>query len=125
MKKIPILEYIPEVVEQGKKFWELAIKQGLMLAPFYRENSTWWPAIVTGLIPEDDGKHTVTVVFFDPPFFRPMGLNEEETVKISLTLKEAIVYILTWGLAQRFKQRLRKITLGEYVRLHPDIVSKV
>lgn len=123
LEKIPLVRQLPTVVDQWKIFREFADKYGVILAPFYRVGSTLWPAVVTGAIEKEEGGHYISVVFFDPPFFRPQLLTEEEEIRVRLSFGEAFSYILTWGLSLRLlKRRLKKTTLREYVRLHPAII---
>ena len=120
-----ITGFVINIVEQVKKFRELARRQGIILASFYRKNSSFWPAIVTNVLPKEKGGYLISIVFIDPPFFRPLLLNEDEIVYTSdLTVKEIFGYALSGGLSLRMSSRkLKDITLGEYIRLYPQIIA--
>ncbi|MBI2640490.1 MAG: hypothetical protein HYW91_01230 [Candidatus Sungbacteria bacterium] len=120
--KVPLAGQIVNVIEQWKKFRSLARSKGVILAPYYRGASSFAPGVVTGVIPIEDGGHIITVVFGDMPIPKPLGLTEHDIIYASLSLNQAISYMLSGGLALKIlEKKLRRMTLGEYVRSNPDM----
>lgn len=125
LEKIPLAGHVGNIIESWKTFRGFAEKQGIIIAPFYREKSTYWPGIVTTLIPKDNGRYLVTVVFAEIPFPKPSLLTEEDIIYVGISFRETIAYILSWGLAMRLvRKKLKEQTLGEYIRANPVLISR-
>lgn len=124
LDRIPLARDVVDLVKKWKIFRELAGKHGVILAPYYRKASAFAPGVVTNVIPEENGRYLITVVFGDIPIPKPLILTEEDIVLVHLTFKEALSFMLSGGLALRiFERRLRRLTLGNYVRLHPGLLN--
>ncbi len=126
LKKIPLMEHLVNIVDQWKRFSKHAHKHGVILAPYFRKDSTFWPGIVTNLIPIETGGLLVTVTFGKITGPEPSMLTEKETIYMSLTPREAFVYMLSGGLAlKRFDRPVKPITLGEYIRSSPELLKDI
>lgn len=117
LKHIALIHFFINIVEKWRVFRDLANAQGAILAPYYRGNSTFYPAVVTGIVPTEEHTYLVSVVFGDLPFPKPFLLQETEIVYSGLSFREAAAYALSWGFASElFKRKFKEETLGEYIR---------
>lgn len=122
----PFTRWIIDFAEQWIMFRDLAVRQGVILAPYYRDRSTFWPGVVTNLIPKEEGGYLITVAFGDIPAPKPSLLVEDDIIYVRLTFSEAVSYILSGGLALRmFGRKLKRQTLGEYVRTNSTILESL
>lgn len=125
LNKISFTSFVTNIVEQWKTFRELARSRGVILAPYYRDRSSFSPGVVTSVLPVEDGSNLITVVFGDIPIPKPFLLQETDIIFTHLTFGEAITYILSMGLAfKMFSRKLKRQTLGEYVRKEPQLLGK-
>lgn len=116
LNHIPLGKYIPEIVESWKKFRTLAKERGMILAPYFRDKSTFWPGVVTGILPKENGGRVISVMFVDLPLPKPLLLSEDDIILTKLTLEEALAYIASGGLGLRLKGRkLKEERLGDFV----------
>lgn len=126
LRKIPLMEHLVNLVDQWKRFSKHAYKHGVVLAPYYRKDSTFWPGIVTNLVPTEDDGLLVTVTFAKITGPEPSMLTEEEKIFLSLTPREAFAYVLSGGLALKlYRRKLKKTTLGQYIRSSPELMQDI
>lgn len=125
LSKIKFTRFVTNTVEQWKTFRKLARSRGVILAPYYRDRSSFSPGVVTSILPVDDGSHLITVVFGDIPIPKPFLLQDTDIIFTHLTFGEAITYILSMGLAfKMFSRKLKRQTPGEYIRREPQLLGK-
>ena len=116
LNKIPLAGFIATLVEQWKKFRVLAHDHGMVLAPYYRDKSGFWPGVVTGVLPKDGGGYLVSVVFLDFPFPKPLLLTEDDMIYTKLTVGEAFAYILSGGLGFRMlNKKMKEKRLRDFI----------
>ncbi len=126
LNKIPLMGFVVNIVDQWKLFWEHAKKYGVILAPYFRKDSTFWPGVVTNLLPKDEGGYLITVTFGKITGPEPSLLLEEEAIYLYLTPSEAIAYMFSGGLALKMVGRkLKRVTLGEYIRANPRLIEDI
>lgn len=125
LKKFPraklTMDKLIDTVKQWKKFYALAEEQGVFLASYHRKEMLY-PAVVTNSFSVDSGKTFVTIVFGDIPIPKPFAVLKTELIYPKLSFAEATTYMLTGGLTLHLiKQKLKEMTLEEYVRSLPSI----
>lgn len=126
LKKIPLMKHLVNIVDQWKRFSKHAHRHGVILAPYFRKDSTFWPGIVTNLIPKETGGFLVTVTFGKITGPEPSMLTEEEIIFMSLTPSEAFAYMFSGGLALKiFDRTVKPVTLGEYIRSSPELLQEI
>ncbi len=123
LRRYAISRFFTDFIEQWRIFRDLAKTQGVILAPYYRDNSTFYPAIVTGVTLTEHHTYLVNVVFGDLPFPKPFLLEEKELIYTKLNFHEAVAYTLSMGFASKlFKEKLKRETLGEFIRKSPGLI---
>lgn len=126
LSRVVLVRHIIDLVDQWKKFYKIARERGVILAPYYRENSALAPAVVTGTFEVEDGSHLVTIVFGDIPLPKALVLQDHDYVYGWLTFGEAMAFMFTGGLALKmFGRRFQKMTLRAYLRMPPPPTSMV